>query len=297
MKFFLSILLFCINIIGFSQDRLEQFFSFYHPQHVAHLGGILEEWETKEGQTGDWFLAKYWHMKLLYAENDFRLVNTHNEPADYYLIDGKSDTPIDLQEFVVYPDWGKTKMAEVFEGAFVRHPSRLDLRLAEIEFYKEQGLWLEMVKSVERLLDRSAAEGHFWVVRADQTVSDGEKTILKWLDDLQIELYTSGDDILLPYMRTIALKTIEVFPRWVQAYNDVAVTYLHAGDFEQSIVYLRQAHKIAPNDLHVVGNLAYLLKLNGQKEEALIYYRKMMESGDAETANFAKEQHRKLASE
>ena len=95
-------------------------------------------------------------------------------------------------------------------------------------------------------------------------------------------------------MRQIANAVLEYYPNHVESLSNLAITYLLKEDYDNGIEVLQKAEKINPKDCIVLGNIAFAYKLKGDHEKAIEYYDKVLEYGDNETKEFARQQLEEL---
>jgi tetratricopeptide (TPR) repeat protein len=89
--------------------------------------------------------------------------------------------------------------------------------------------------------------------------------------------------------------SITYFPKHPYAYNSMAIYFFNRGDLPHALKYFLVANRKDPRDSLVLGNIACLLEWMGKKDEAGIFWRKVLElNNDPTLANQAKKQLKEL---
>ena len=108
-----------------------------------------------------------------------------------------------------------------------------------------------------------------------------EEAAEKYPDDKEIRftLAVVYEDRLHLYERAIAnfTKAIEIDPMYKIAYNALAYTYHHTGDFDRSIWAINKYIAIAPDEPNPYDTRGDLYAYNGNLDDAIASYRKALE--------------------
>jgi tetratricopeptide (TPR) repeat protein len=69
---------------------------------------------------------------------------------------------------------------------------------------------------------------------------------------------------------------------------------LLVNEYDKAIEILLKAEKINPKDAVILGNIAHSYQEKGNKKKAVEYYKKVIQYGDVENAQRARDQLKKL---
>jgi len=82
-------------------------------------------------------------------------------------------------------------------------------------------------------------------------------------------------------------KSLEYFDKILSEMNDkksrliilseISISYINIGRYDISAKYLRQAHKLAPNDYDIILDLAFCLERTNEVEEAIVLYMRYLD--------------------
>ena len=148
--------------------------------------------------------------------------------------------------------------------------------------------WKAYTQEIIKTVQRSSINKNQWIWPDEE--ENGEENFLLTIQDYQVQLYNTGDDSLLKYMREIATEILKYYPTHVPSLSNISITYLIAGEYEKGIEALKRAEKINPSDFIVLSNIAHGYKLKGDKANAIEYYKKVIKHGDEKVKAFAKQQ-------
>lgn len=177
------------------------------------------------------------------------------------------------------------------------HPNRLDMRFGKVYAYGESEDWEAFKETIIATVKHSKKNKNKWLWAEGESLEDPKEFMLTTIQSYVLQLYDTNVDSLLLPMREIALSIIDIYPRHVESYSNIGITYLLTQQYDLGLEALLDAEKINPEDAIVLSNIAqaYVLKQNNSK--AIEYYEKAIQYGDAQTIAFAKSQIEKLKSE
>lgn len=176
-------------------------------------------------------------------------------------------------------------------------PNRLDLIFALIKFNLDNQNWSKYSETTIYCIQQSKKNSNQWNWNNNTKYKDGEKGLLAAIDEFQSDLFAIGDDSLLSYMRMIAEELNKVYPNHLQAYFDMSIAHIINKDFDKAMKILQVAEIKFPKDQILLGNMAYCLKMKGDKKEATEYYKKVIKHGDFDHADAAKKRIEELQTE
>ena len=64
-------------------------------------------------------------------------------------------------------------------------------------------------------------------------------------------------------------KAIKIKPSYIEAYNNIATSYINIGEFEKAVIFLKKVIKLKPDYANAYNNLASVLNDQGKYEESL----------------------------
>jgi tetratricopeptide (TPR) repeat protein len=183
---------------------------------------------------------------------------------------------------------------DIIQKGIDLYPDRLDMRFGKIYAYGQQRDWEHFTRNIIESVKHSNVNHNNWLWTNNETQPNGKEFFLTSIQDYQIQLYNTGNDSLLKYMRAIANEILNLYPDDIMSLSNLSITYTLTGEYETAIDYLLKAEKLDPQDYIVLANLAYAYKLNGDKEKAIEYYEKTIQVADEDTIEYAKQQIEEL---
>lgn len=170
------------------------------------------------------------------------------------------------------------------------YPDRLDMRFGKIYILGEIKDWDNFTKEIIEAVRYSKANENQWTWMGNEKKKDGKEMFLGSLQDYQLQLYNTEVDSLIINMRNIAIEILRFYPDHVESLSNLSITYLLTKEYDKAIEALLRAEKIAPNDCIVLMNIAHGYKLKGDKSNSVKYYKKVLNYGDKEAKEYAKQQ-------
>jgi tetratricopeptide (TPR) repeat protein len=174
------------------------------------------------------------------------------------------------------------------------YPNRLDMRFGKVYMLGEEEQYASYTNEIVKAINYGQQINNSWLWTDGKPQKDAQQFLLNTVQGYVSELYDKNDNSLLPYIRQIAEAVLKYYPDNVESLSDVAVTYLIPGDVDKALPYLLRAEKLSPKDVIVLGNIATTYTRKKDTADAKKYYNKMVEYGDSDQVEFAKEQIKSL---
>lgn len=259
---------------------------------------ILQEWEAASDNDPELYVALF-----NYYANKSRnaIIALGNEPGkgDAFALYKEGKDKNGTPDAYLYEQSGydtrilKTGFGYAEKG-IVRNPNRLDLRFGKVYMYGEIGDWESFTTELERAIDYSVKNNNQWLWTDSKPVSDGKKFLLTNLQTYQLQIYNTGNDSLLRFMKRIALAVIKHYPDHTESLSNLSVVYLINNDYNEALKYLHKAEKINGTDFIVLNNIARAYELKGNKKKAIEYYRLTIKHGDKQAKSSAEAKLKEL---
>lgn len=277
------------GIAGRGQDYQSRFIEYFDEGDTVKQYEVLEEWNSNDPQDPELYTS-YFNYYFLKARNEI-LTLTSEEPEGESLSfqDSTGSTAGYIGSQITYDPQLLNKAFEKIDRGITLHPDRLDMRFGKIHVLGLTEDWEGFTGEIVNTVEYSTKNQNRWKWTNDEK-GPGEEDFLSSLQDYQLTLYQTGDDALLTNMRTIAEEILKYYPAHIESLSNLSITYLLTGDYDQGIEILRKAEKINPEDGIILSNIAHGYRQKGDSENAIRYYRKMLNLEDPEAVEFAKQQ-------
>jgi tetratricopeptide (TPR) repeat protein len=169
-------------------------------------------------------------------------------------------------------------------------PDRLDMRFGKIYMLRKIENYEAFTKEIINTIEYSGVNKNKWLWTDNKPEKDPEKFMLDAIQEYVLQLYNTGDDKLLDYMKRISESVLRFYPDHVESLSDLAIVYLLNKDYDKALDPLLKAEKLAPKDFIVLNNLAEAYKNIGDKSNAIKYFKKVQKYGDPEAKKAAGEE-------
>lgn len=289
-KLILFFLFLSTNFV-FGQSFTEKFNTLMKENDSFQIVGLLKEWEAKTSDDPEYYISAFnFYYSNCKQEEVFK-----NYKSDFSNQLNKASSN---QIRVICSNIEYFQLAlNTIEKGIQRFPNRLDFRFGKCFALKEFELYKPLTEELIKTINYSAVNKNKWDWFENKIVENSENFLLEAIQSYMIKLYSSNDVGLLTNMKLIGECAMKYYPNNVPIISSTAVAYMLTQDYEKSILYLKKAEALKPNDLIVINNLAHGYKLKGDKPAALKYYMLSEFLSDDKSKTFAQEEIKKLTQE
>lgn len=290
MKKIMALVVILFFQIGFGQNYQAEFEKYCQTNDTLNQLKVLTEWEASNPKDAELFTS-YFNYHFIKSRQEI-ITLSQDEPngEGFVFKDSLNQTAGYLGSQIQYnPSELKKGLDKIDEGIKL-YPNRLDMRFGKIYVFGKLADWDSFTSELIKTIRFSATNNNRWTWTNNVKQENGKEFLLSTIQDYQLQLYNTGDDSLLVYMRTIANEILKYYPNHVESLSNLSITYLLTEEYDKAIEQLMKAEKINPKDYIVLSNIAQGYKLKGDKKKAIEYYEKSVEYGDERTKEYAKQQ-------
>lgn len=277
--------------LSFGQDYYSNFKKHFSSGDKQKQLETLEAWEISEPENAELFTS-YFNYYYFLSKKEVLSLGT-SEPkseAALEIKDDQNNTAGYLGSDIKYnPDILEKAFAWIDRGITL-HPKRLDMRFGKIHALGEAELWERFNSNIVQTIHHAENIDYQWLWTNNEPYQGNKQNFFSSIQDYQLKLYNTGNDMLLKHMRTIAMVILEKKSDHVESLSNLSITYLLEKKYEKALEPLLTAEKIDPKDPIILFNIAHAYKLMGDKENSIAYYEKIIKLDDQKAAEYAKEQ-------
>lgn len=286
-------LFYILLFLGFSlsmkaQDYYSRCQQLIAEKDTATLKTIIQEWENRDGESGDIYAIRFSYDVLL-GMSDNLTIDTieHGDEEAIELQDSTGNTVGTLYDTPTNEENTLKKTFEKIDEGIKKYPDRLDLALGKVHVLLSNNDYDEALTDLHKILDRSLANNNKWLWTHDESVPDDGKFFLRsCLQDYFHQLYNDcGDSIALSLVEDVLFH----YPNSIYFLNDKAAIFTDQGKEQDAFLVMQRIHSLDPYDELVTGNLAFLYKKAGNQEQAQLLYRQLLNSKDEKIRKDAQE--------
>jgi tetratricopeptide (TPR) repeat protein len=277
-----------ISIIQ-AQDFKEKFNESFNSGDSTTQLNILIEWEKTDNNDPELYVGYFNYYVNQARDEMIRIDNNPQGDQVLQISDTATGKPVGYMysEIYYHPEIVNIGF-DYIEKGIQKFPNRLDMRFGKIYMYGEtkdyENFTLEIIKAVTQ----SEINNNEWTWSNSEIVKDPQYFFLGNIQDYQLQLYNTGDDLLLDNMRRIAEAILTYYPNHVESMSNISVGYLINEDYDKAIDILQKAEKLDSKDFIILSNIAHAYKSKGDKKNAIKYYKLTKKYGDDEAKGFAK---------
>lgn len=291
-KHFFTLFIFCIAALNNSisaQNRKQQFDLLVDNKDTAGQRGLLEKWQLADSNDAELYVAQFNYYVsisrreiLVFGDEpkgdalELKSMDTAQKQPVTYLYGEKEYDPVLLQ-----------KGFDCISRGIKKHPARLDMRFGKVYMYGAILDWANFTDEIIKTVEYSATIKNKWLWANNKPAENAKVLMLSSIQEYQAQLYNTNDDNLLVYMKSIALAVLKHYPDNVESYTNLALVYMINDDYDKALVELKKAEKLAPKDDIVLNNIANAYMMKGDTENAIKYYKLVIQYGDEDTKEYA----------
>lgn len=277
-----------------AQDFGSQFKTLFDKQDFAGQERILRVWENARSDDPElyvsyfnYYFAKSRDEKLTLtkqpvSKESVKITKTDDEKTVAYIGGQVSYIKADFDKGIVYIDKGISKF-----------PNRLDMRFGKVYALGQITDYKAFTDEIVKIIDYSEVNKNQWLWRDGKPIEDGRKFMFNAVQDYVAQLFDAGDKYV-GNIKTIAETVLKYYPDSIENLSNLAIYHLIKQDYENALVPLLKAEKLAPTDFIVLNNIAFCYYNKGDKAHALKYYELVLKHGDERAQAQAQEKLNEL---
>ncbi len=273
----------CVVHAAHAADYKSTFMKLINEKNFNDMAPMLAEWEKASPKDPEMFIAYYNY----YLFRDYHEFMTFEPPEDKnsvgMMVPREQFNIKDVRKGLAYLDRG-----------LALHPRRLDMHigkihaLGQIKDYRGQR---DQILSVIKLIPEHKGK---WLWRDGKPEANFDDNFQSDVQE-RISNFMRQKPEVRKYTKEIAELMIKHFPKNVWWYNDIGHYYFQVKDYKSAVNYFLSGEKIDPRDEIILNNIAYTYELSGDKENAILYYKKLTRSKNPEIKKRAEEKVVKLS--
>ncbi|MCU4157025.1 tetratricopeptide repeat protein [Carboxylicivirga sp. A043] len=265
-----------------AQDKLQQFQEYFQNGDTASLRIFLNQWQQESPKDAELYTCLFnYHFNN--SRNEIITLNGGTPPDDEQVLilkDSTNQVAGFIGSQINYEESNLKLAFESINKGIELYPNRLDMRFGKIYVLGQIGDWRSFTDEIIVTVRYSAINKNQWTWTNNEPYEGGKKMFLSSLQDYQAQLYETMDDQLLLNMQEIAQTVLQYYPSHVESLSNLSIGYLVTKQYDKALEPLLKAERINPTDYIVLSNIAYAYMENGNKEQAISYYQKVLKYGD-----------------
>jgi tetratricopeptide (TPR) repeat protein len=177
-----------------------------------------------------------------------------------------------------------------------KFPNRLDMRFGKTYLLGQNQQYKDFTDEIVKAVDYSNVNKNQWLWMENKPVENPQKFMLGAVQDYVVQLFDSGDesDDHTNYIKSISETVLKYYPNSVENLSNISIYYLFKDDFDNALIHLLKAEKLAPQDAIVLNNIALCYGGKKDKPNALKYFNLVIKYGNEDQQADAKEKIKEL---
>lgn len=296
-KLIVSIIIFSV-VSGslFGQNFRETFFKVINTNDTVEALRIITEWKSKSPDDPEIYVA-YFNFYGKKSMTNILMMGDNPDGKEALVIsdaDSANKEPIAyMYDETIYDH----KILDIgfayIDTAIRKYPNRLDMRFGKIYMLGQIKDFDGFTKEIVNAIDYSAVIKNDWKWTNNEPVKDSQAFFLGNIQSYVVQLYNLGK-VQPEFIQQIAEAVLKYYPDNVESLSDLSIAYTMKKDYDNALIPLLKAEKLAPNDFIVIANIADCYNQKGDVKNAIKYYELLEKYGDADAIEFAKEQLKDL---
>jgi len=290
IKLIVILLITFLSNLSIGQDFQKEFKNFFLEGDTLNQRLVLIEWEKVEPNNPELFTS-YFNYYFYKSQKEVVAITKEKISGESFaLLDSSNKIGGYLGGKVQYEEIILQKGFEKINQGIELYPNRLDMRFGKIYVYGQLPDWEKFTQEIIKAINYSSINNNEWTWTNNEMKVEGKDFFLGSMQTYQLQLYNTGDDSLLVYMREIADEILKYYPDHIESLSNLSITYLLTNEYDKGLEPLLKAEKLNPKDYIVLSNIARANALKGDTLKAIEYYEKTIKYGDESAKQFAKQQ-------
>ncbi len=283
-----------LSLPAISQDFQKDFKELLVKRDTAGQRKLLTDWEAAHPNDPELFIACFNYYARKSKTEIVSINGDYKHGESFQLTDSTGKSVGFLGSTVSYNPAILQNGFDCIDKGIAMYPTRLDMRFGKVYMLGETENFAAFAETVVATVDYNFKVGHAWLWGNGEPLDNPQEFLLNAIQEYVTTIYNTGDDSLLIYMRQISEAVLKYHPDDVESLDNVALTYLIAGDPDKALPYLLRAESVAPQDVIVLNNIAEAYKRKNDKRNAKDYYNKIIKYGNKDEVARAKEDLKNL---
>jgi tetratricopeptide (TPR) repeat protein len=268
-----SLLIIIIFILTFSpllgNDLKSKYLEYIHKKDFQSLESHLSIWEKSNPNDAELFIA-YFNYYIYRNSNEAMVFNK----------DTSGDSAGTLYGKTFYNKSDVLKGIEYLDKGLELYPERLDMHIGKINILGEIEEYEKQKNHIIAVINLIPKYSNKWLwldgKNCDNCIENLQSDIQKRVYNyININTKTSYS-----YVKSISEKMIQLYPKNIWWYNDLATVYFNDKDYQNALKQCKIAENINGKDEIVINNIAYCYEILNDKPNAIIYYKKLKNIGN-----------------
>jgi tetratricopeptide (TPR) repeat protein len=287
--FLCCLFFFMIDVEG--QDYAKKFSDLLQVNDTTGQRALLKKWEIEKPNDPELFVA-YFNYYVLKSKSEILEIGQNpngKESLELIRTDSNSKEPSAyIYSNTVFDAIDLEKGFDWINRGISLYPNRLDMRFGKIYVLGQWENYQTFTDEIVKTIEYSDVNHNQWTWTNNKPLEDPQNKMLLSIQDYQVQLYNTENDSLLKFMVQIAETVLKYYPKHVESLSNISVAFMLQEKYNNALMHLLKAEEINPKDCIVLGNIAACYIRQGNKDQAELYYKKMIQYGDKENKNFAK---------
>lgn len=279
-KFFYSfILAFCTNF-AFAQNFNQDFQECFKQRDQKCQLNVLNKWEKLKTKSAEFYI-NYFNYYLNKSVQSGISISTNKPQGEHVELTNTDDgKKAYIGENIAFEKAGVKKAIEKISVGIEKYPQRLDMHFGKIHIFSMIEDWQSFKNEIIKVIDYSKKIDNQWFWSENEKLENGKEFFLQGIVDYQVTIFEKFGESGLADVYTIANHLLKYYPDNVASITNVANYHLQKNNLNKALKFLLRAEKVDPSDPIVLVNIAYLYKIKNHKNQAILYYKKLLRQKD-----------------
>lgn len=257
---------------------LEQFTRYAQSRDSAGQYNVLQQWRAQSPDDPELYVSCI-NYYVSIGRREITSIDAEPSSALSLRLEREgSDEVLYMNERLSYDKAALQQGLNCIDTGIVRFPNRLDMRFGKIYVLGEVENFRGFAAEIVAVVQQSARNGNQWLWKDGKAVADPKGFMLSTIQDYVNQLYNNDDNYAV-HIRAIADAVLQYYPDHVESLANMALTYVTEEKYDEVLVYLLRAEKLAPTDVVVLNNIATCYDRQRKVEQAVTYYEKVEKYG------------------
>ena len=282
------------------QNYWQRFSDEFQRKDTVKLKEILLEWQADSPDDAD-LHASWFNYCLMRSMNQTMQV-TETPPADpnteAMVLTDSLGNEVGYMYSTVEQDPTLLEQAyQWLDKGIRKHPDRLDLRFGKMATLLNEGNYDRFLTDAKSALQHSRANGNNWKWTLDEQMSaeKGKETLLTGMQDYFAACFDTNNATADSAASVLVHEVLNLYPDDMWFRTNQATIHFIKGELDIALEKYLALLKDYPLDTILLGNIAHIYVLKGDKQAAILCYKEILKTDDEAYKEFAKQRIAELS--
>lgn len=300
MRYYILPLLIAICTTALCDEYKDEYIELLKEEEYKKLLLHIQKWEEEKPEDPEMFIAYFNYYINRSKKAGVSLDTTPPDQDEKTLVFTDPNTGEVrgyISDRIIFDEEDVRRGTAHLDKGLELHPDRLDMHFGKIHILGEIVDFKSQKEQLITVLKISEQNNNEWLWSDSKKLEDAKNFMMKNIQSRLRTIFELESEEAHNYIKEVSLEMIRIYPNHIYGYNNLGSISCFQKRFDDALNYYKRAEEIDPRDMIVLNNIAQLYRELNDKENAILYYEKMIQCGGERDKAYAEKQIEELQKE